>query len=84
VWHASVSLQNRKGPLDDEPTVERFAIDALTGVGGPTEWWLWNPTARVGHLRVPVTDTENELVPPGCAVDDAGPEGQQRPRTTRP
>lgn len=84
MWHASVSVQNRKGKLDDERTVEAAAVAALAGVGSTAgEWWDWNgdPSRRVGHLRVPVTPTEYEMVPPGIVVDDAGDEGVWRPRT---
>lgn len=55
----------------------------LAGVGGDVEWWLWNPTARVGHLRVAVTEAEYAAMPPGCVVGDAGPAGPMR-RRTRP
>ena len=48
--------------------VEREAIKALRGVGGPHEWWIFTG-ARVGHLRVPITGAEDE---------ESGP---QRPRT---
>jgi hypothetical protein len=79
VWHASVSLQTRKGRIDDESYVERAAIDALAGVGGDHEWWCW--VRLVGHLRVPVTAEENALIPPGCVTTDAGETGPQRPRS---
>ncbi|MGI5286615.1 hypothetical protein ACQEVF_25205 [Nonomuraea polychroma] len=52
----------------------------LAGVGGEREWWIYSP-GRVGHLRVPVTAPEYELIPPGCAVADAGESGPERPRT---
>lgn len=82
MWHASVSLQDRKGKRADAVTVERAAIDALAGVGSTAgEWWFWNPAALVGHLRVPVTADEYEQVPPGCVVDDAGEEGEWRDRS---
>lgn len=61
--------------------LERVAVRLLRGVGGDVEWWLWNPSARVGHLRVAVTAAEYERVPPGCALADAGPSGPQRRRT---
>lgn len=82
MWHASVSVQHRKrGPIDDEGTCERAAVDALRGVGGASEWWYWNTTVRVGHLRVPVTASEDALIPPGMAIDDAGESGPRRTRT---
>jgi hypothetical protein len=37
--------------------------------------------APVGYLRVPVTETEVVLVPPGVVVADAGYAGELRPRT---
>lgn len=76
-------MQDRKGKRDAPDAVERAAVAALTGVGSMSgEWWFWNPAARVGHLRVPVTPDEYEQVPPGCVVDDAGEEGEWRDRTT--
>lgn len=84
VWHASVSLQGKKGPLDREWEVERFAGEALAGVGDPDrEWWLFSE-ARIGHLRVPVTPAEYLLVPEGCVIADAGDTGPERPRTFWP
>lgn len=81
MWHASVSVQRpKRGPLDDEHLVEAFAVEALRGVGGSHEWWIFTP-ARIGHLRVPVTDDEIALIPPGMALDDAGDSGPERPRT---
>ena len=85
VWHASVSLVTpARLPIGSAGRIERAAINLLRGVGGDTEWWLWNPTHRIGHLRVAVTDAEHEQVPPGCALYDAGPAGQRRRRTRRP
>lgn len=81
VWHASVSIQNRKGPLDRPADAERYAVEAIAGVGGTREWWYWNPTARVGHLRIGVTDEENAGLPAGLPVHDAGESGPERPRT---
>lgn len=82
MWHASVSLQHpKRGKLDAAPICERAAIEALSGVGGPCEWWFWNPSVLVGHLRVPVTMEENRLIPEGMAIDDAGETGPQRERT---
>lgn len=81
MWHASVSLQTRTGrKLDDEPTVERAAVSACEGVGGDFEWWQWG-ASLVGHLRVPVTVDELQLVPPGIVTMDAGYEGVRRERT---
>lgn len=59
---------------------EQIAVEALRGVGGPSEWWIYSG-ARVGHLRVPVTTDEFALIPPGMAIDDAGETGPSRSRT---
>lgn len=83
VWHASISAQSAKGLMAVPDLVEADAVRCLAGVGGEHEWWLWNPAARVGHLRVPVTSDELAHVPPGCAIHDAGESGPQRPRTRR-
>lgn len=85
VWHASVSVLNPRGRavLDKPLLAEREAIACLRGVGDPDrEWWIWNQGAvpYVGHLRVPVTLVEAELIPPGCATDDAGDSGPLRAR----
>lgn len=81
MWHASVSLQHpRHGPIDNEPYLERTAIGTLTGVGGDHEWWCY--PRHVGHLRVPLTDTETELIPAGCVTSDAGETGPRRPRSS--
>ncbi len=61
--------------------LERVAITLLRGVGGDVEWWLWNPAAKVGHLRVAVTMAEYESMPAGCVVGDAGPAGPERKRS---
>jgi hypothetical protein len=50
-------------------------------VGGPREWWHWNPAVLVGHLRVGLTDAEYAVLPPVQAVDDAGEAGPERKRT---
>lgn len=63
-----------------EDVVEREAVKALRGVGGDAEWWLFS-SARVGHLRVPLTAAEAAQLPPGVAVSDAGDTGPRRPRT---
>lgn len=61
---------------------EREAVRLLRGVGRrDVEWWHYNPDPLVGHLRVPVTLDEGTLIPPGCALHDAGETGPQRPRT---
>lgn len=81
MWHASVSLQHpKRGPIDDEATVERAAVEALWGVGGANEWWWWSPN-YIGHLRVPVTKLEAVEVPPGLVTTDAGEAGLLRERT---
>ncbi len=82
VWHASVSVWTADGKRKrDEPkAAEREAIRLLAEVGGEVEWWLWNPAAKVGHLRVAVTAEEFEQVPPGCVIADAGESGPQRQR----
>jgi hypothetical protein len=85
VWHASVSAQRKGRFLDDPARIERLAVAALRGVGGPDEWWVYalmlNGPAIVGHLRVPVTPAEYLLVPPGLVTTDAGETGPQRERT---
>lgn len=85
VWHASVSAQRKGRFINDEARLERLAVGALRGVGGPSEWWvhalMLNGPAIVGHLRVPVTPDEYALVPAGLVVTDAGETGPQRPRT---
>jgi hypothetical protein len=60
---------------------EQEAVKVLRGVGGDREWWWWNPTVFVGHLRVPLTTEEFAAMPPGEAVDDAGETGPERRRT---
>lgn len=82
MWHVSVTLWSRGKRVDLPRVAEQAAVQALAGVGdGGSEWWLWNPAMLVGHLRVPVTDAEYELVPPGAAQDDAGETGPLRART---
>jgi WhiB family transcriptional regulator, redox-sensing transcriptional regulator len=66
-------------PTNQPARLERAAIKALTGVGGDIEWWTC--PRGIGHLRVPVTLDEAELIPPGCVTADAGDTGPQRPRT---
>lgn len=86
MWHASTSIQDRRsGPLHRPKHAEAHAIAALAGVGDPhREWWLYNPRARVGHLRIPVTLAELELIPPGIVTMDAGETGPQRKRRATP
>lgn len=72
---------DRTTKRDAPAQAEAEAIKLLCGVGDPArEWWWWNPAALVGHLRVPVTPVEFDLVPPGCAVADAGESGPLRAR----
>jgi len=89
VWHASVSLQSKKGRgrdwVDSPAEAERYAVAALEGVGGDREWWYYNAAGfaggPVGHLRVSVTPEEAAMIPPGLAVHDAGESGPERERT---
>lgn len=82
VWHASLSLWTpARTPVRSPGRLERAAVRMLASVGGDTEWWIWNPRAAVGHLRVAVTPAEYELIPAGCAVHDAGESGPARRRT---
>lgn len=85
VWHASVSVWTADGrrQRDDERAAEREAVRILEGVGGDHEWWVWDLpiVGKLGHLRVPLTRDEFALVPPGCAISDAGETGPLRPRT---
>ena len=82
VWHVSISLRTPTGELmASSGRLERTAIGLLRGVGGDVEWWLWNRSSRVGHLRVAVTDIEYARMPPGCVLGDAGPSGPERRRS---
>ncbi len=83
MWHVSVSAWSRRNEQkQDVPQIcEREAIRCLKGVGGDREWWWFNPEALVGHLRVGVTLAENDGLPPGIAVDDAGETGPERKRS---
>jgi hypothetical protein len=84
VWHVSVSVASdgRNPQFLQRPDVcEREAIALLAGVGGDTEWWIYNRSAAIGHLRVPVTEIEFDQCPAGMAIADAGPSGERRPRT---
>jgi hypothetical protein len=56
-------------------------VKCLRGVGGGREWWIYNPDAMIGHLRVAVTEDEAAQMPPGQAIDDAGESGPERGRT---
>lgn len=89
VWHASVSLQAKKGRgrgwLHDPAAAERYAVEACRGVGNDREWWYHNTQAEgggaVGHLRVGVSEAEQLQLPCGVPVHDAGESGPERKRT---
>lgn len=82
VWHVSASLHTpQEQPLAAPSRLERAAVQLLRGVGGDVEWWLWNRSARIAHLRVAITDVEFASMPAGCATVDAGPEGVKRRRS---
>jgi hypothetical protein len=84
VWHVSASLWTPRGEQLRSPgVIERAAGVLLAEVGGGREWWLWNPRARIGHLRVALTAAENDLLPPFCGqvAYDAGDSGPERRRT---
>jgi len=82
VWHLSVSVWSGAGTQVTAPELaEKEAIRWLRGVGNDREWWIWNDAARVGHLRVGVTDEEFEQMPCGIAEHDAGDNGPERLRT---
>jgi hypothetical protein len=84
VWHLSVSAWSRRlQPVSVPELTEKEAVRCLTGVGGDREWWIYNEEAKVGHLRVAVTSTENAVLPCGVAEHDAGESGPERPRTRR-
>jgi hypothetical protein len=73
--------KDRATKRDAPEQAEAEAIKVLRGVGDSShEWWLWNPSALVGHLRVPVTPAEYDQVPPGCVTADAGDTGPRRAR----
>jgi hypothetical protein len=82
VWHVSASLWDSRTEqkLRAPGRLERAATALLAGVGGDREWWIWNPRLRVAHLRVAVTPAEYAVIPPGCAVADAGDSGPERRR----
>jgi hypothetical protein len=81
VWHVSVSVWSRRNqPVNNPRAAEREAIRLLKGVGGSREWWIWNPEARIGHLRVGLTVLEAANLAPGLAVHDAGDSGPERKR----
>lgn len=75
-----MSIWDRQGTrkLHQPALAEKEAVRLLAGVGGGCEWWIHT---HLGHLRIPVTPGEYELVPPGCVLADAGESGPQRPRT---
>lgn len=86
VWHVSASLWSpRDEQLRSAGVIERASVPLLAEVGGDREWWLWNPQARIGHLRVALTAAENEQLLPACVpvAYDAGPSGPERNRTRR-
>lgn len=84
MWHLSVSVWSGAGSRVSVPDLaEKEAIRCLRGVGNDREWWIWNEEARVGHLRVGVTDTEYEAMPCGVAEHDAGETGPERHRSAR-
>ncbi|MCU1679221.1 MAG: hypothetical protein JWM93_3979 [Frankiales bacterium] len=81
VWHASLSLRDPAGRQMAAPgRLERVATQLLAPVGGDVEWWIWRPRQRVAHLRVALTPEENDQVPPGCVIGDAGESGPSRRR----
>lgn len=62
-----------------------IAIRLLEGVGKDDgEWWVFSE-AKVGHLRVGITEAEAELIwpdqDPPVATTDAGESGPYRMRT---
>ncbi len=83
VWHASVSLQSGGQWMNSPSRLRRLATALLAEVGGDTEWWIWNPRAHVGHLRVAVTPEEYAVIPPGMAEHDAGQTGPPERRKRR-
>jgi hypothetical protein len=80
VWHVSASLQRPGRFLDLLRPLGTAAVRLLANVGGDREWMLWKPAAHVLHYRVNVTPEEYALIPPGCALMDAGETGPERPR----
>lgn len=74
-----MTRRNAAGPA------ERHALRLLAPVGGHREWWIWNPAARVGHLRLSLTAAELAALPspPHCVLSDAGATGPERARTRR-
>jgi hypothetical protein len=86
VWHASVSLRTANGqPRKDHNETERIAVRALDRVGGRHEWWFYNAQTGIGHLRVPLTSAEVDMMPElVSAGDDAGESGPRRRRTYPP
>lgn len=81
VWHVSVSAWSGAKRSSQPKLCEREAVKLLRRVGGDREWWYYNPSALIGHLRVNVTEEEHAVMPSGCAEHDAGESGPERPRT---
>ena len=81
VWHVSVSAWSGDRMVSVPDLAEKEAVRWLRGVGNDREWWIWNDEARVGHLRVGVTDAEADAMPCGIAEHDAGDTGPERTRT---
>lgn len=83
VWHLSASVwtADLRYQVRSPGVAERNATALLDGVGNEREWWYWNPTAAVGHLRVGLTDEEVPLLPQSPAENDAGESGPERRRT---
>ena len=87
VWHASVTVWSLDGRTRRrEPAIaEREGIQLLAGVGNDMEWWIFSP-ALVGHVRVGMTDDENDVINAcqlGPVIADAGDSGPLR-RRSRP
>lgn len=84
VWHTSVSVwsgaRGKERPVSAPGLAEKEAIRTLRGVGNDREWWLWNETAKVGHIRVGTTPEEVATMPCGVAENDAGDTGPERRR----
>lgn len=81
VWHVSLSLYTPTSQLLRSPTqLERAGIEILAGVGNDREWWWWNRSTRIGHLRVGLTLEEVAALPEFPAEHDAGESGVERRR----
>lgn len=81
MWHVSVSVWSGARQISAPELAEKEAVRWLRGVGGDREWWIWNEEARVGHLRVGVTEAEHGQMPCGIAEHDAGETGPERARS---